>query len=245
MEKYKSLILATITLTVGIIVSTFIVGRAIKNRNNSEQVVTVTGMAERNFESDLIVWKSSLSVKNMNLTNSYTELKKQTEATQDFLMKKGVKQDEITISAVEINKSYRYIYQDNMNSQIFDGYLLTQNISITSNDVDRIEKISRQITELINDGIEVNSYSPKYYYTKLSDLKIEMLADAAKDAYNRAKTIAENGKGKIGKLKKSSMGVFQIIATNSTEDYSWGGTYNTSSKKKTATITVKSQYLSE
>lgn len=236
---------SSLIVAFGIVIATLVMGNAIKNRNSSDQVIVVTGMAERDFESDLIVWKSSLSVKNMELTTSYTELKKQTEATQDFLLQKGVKPEEITISAIEINKDYRYVYQDKMNTQLFDGYRLTQNISITSHDVEKIEKISRQITELINNGIEVNSYLPQYYYTKLSDLKIEMLADAAKDAQQRAKTIAESGGGEMGKLKKSSMGVFQITGQNSTEDYSWGGAYNTSSKHKTATITVRSQYLSK
>ncbi len=69
-----------------------------------------------------------------------------------------------------------------------------------------------------------------------------MLAEASKDAYNRAETMTKNGKGKLGSLVDSNMGVFQIIAQNSSEDYSWGGSYNTSSKLKTATITIKSKY---
>jgi len=72
--------------------------------------------------------------------------------------------------------------------------------------------------------------------------QIEMLAEASNDAYNRAETMAKNGKGKLGGMGDSSMGVFQIIAQNSSEDYSWGGSYNTTSKLKTATITVKSRY---
>ena len=69
-----------------------------------------------------------------------------------------------------------------------------------------------------------------------------MLADASQDGLIRAKTIAENGNGELGQLMNSSMGVFQIVGQNSTEDYSWGGAFNTSSKNKTATITVKLQY---
>jgi hypothetical protein len=109
-------------------------------------------------------------------------------------------------------------------------------------DVEKIEKISREITELINSGIEITSMSPQYYYTKLSDLKIEMLAEASKDALLRAKTMAENGDADLGDMVGSTMGVFQIVAQNSAEDYSWGGSFNTSSKKKTASVTVKVQY---
>jgi hypothetical protein len=38
------------------------------------------------------------------------------------------------------------------------------------------------------------------------------------------------------------MGGFQITAENSSEDYSWGGSFNISSKKKKASITIKLRY---
>jgi hypothetical protein len=108
--------------------------------------------------------------------------------------------------------------------------------------VDKVENISRQVSELINSGIEFYSNSPEYYYTKLAELKIEMIAAATKDANIRAKKIAENAGSKVGRLKNADMGVFQIVAQNSSEEYSWGGSFNTASKRKTATITVKLQY---
>ena len=69
-----------------------------------------------------------------------------------------------------------------------------------------------------------------------------MLKDASEDARNRAKVIAEGGASSLGKLQHSSMGVFQIVGQNSDEDYSWGGSFNTTSKLKTATITVTSTF---
>lgn len=239
--KSNQLLIVSI-LSVCLIISVIIVANAIKNRNASNNVIVVTGMAERNFESDLIVWKSQFTVKDMNLTAAYAELKKQSEATRKFLESKGIAQSEMTFSAAEIAKEYVYINSNGNTISNFDGYRLTQRIRISSTDVPKVESISREVTELINSGIEITSLAPEYYYTKLSDLKIAMLANAAQDGYVRAKTIAENGEGRLGKMVHSAMGVFQIVAQNSSEDYSWGGTFNTSSKKKTATITVRMQY---
>lgn len=241
--KSRSLI-SIIILSLAIIISFLIISNAVKNRNESDNVVSVTGMAERSFESDLIVWRTQFSVKNSDLTTAYAELKKQSDATKSFLQSKGIDAKETTYAAVDINKEYTYTYYNNSggSTATFDGYLLTQQISVTSNDVEKIERVSREVTELINKGIEITSFQPQYYYTKLADLKVEMLAEAANDGYVRAKTIADSGNGKLGKMLNSSMGVFQIVAQNSSEDYSWGGTFNTSSKNKTATITVKLQY---
>ena len=69
-----------------------------------------------------------------------------------------------------------------------------------------------------------------------------MIAEATKDANSRAKNIAINAESEIGDLKYAKMGVFQIVAQNSSESYSWGGAFNTTSKRKTASITMKLEY---
>jgi hypothetical protein len=79
----------------------------------------------------------------------------------------------------------------------------------------------------------------------LAALKIEMIANATKDANQRATKIAENAGSKVGGLKNANMGVFQIVAQNSSEEYSYGGSFNTDSKRKTASITVKLEYETE
>jgi hypothetical protein len=119
---------------------------------------------------------------------------------------------------------------------------LNQTVQIESREVDKVENISREVSELINSGIEFYSNQPQYYYTKLADLKIEMIAQATGDARQRAEKIAENAGSSVGRLKNADMGVFQIVAQNSSEDFSWGGSFNTSAKRKTATITVKLDY---
>jgi hypothetical protein len=126
--------------------------------------------------------------------------------------------------------------------QLFTGFTLTQSVTIQSTAVNKIEEISRQSSELINSGIEFYSNPPEYYYTKLAELKIKMIAEATKDASTRAKSIAENADADLGNLKKSEMGVFQITGQNSSEDFSYGGSFNTVSKNKTANITVKLVY---
>ena len=91
-------------------------------------------------------------------------------------------------------------------------------------------------------GVEFYSSKPQYYYTKLTELKKELIEHATENAKTRAETIASKSGFKLGRLKNANMGVFQIIARNSNEDYSWAGAFNTTSKQKTATITMKLQF---
>ncbi|RYY46539.1 MAG: DUF541 domain-containing protein, partial [Chitinophagaceae bacterium] len=124
----------------------------------------------------------------------------------------------------------------------FTGYNLKQSVTVDSKNIEKVERISREVTELIESGIEFNSSAPSYYYTRLSELKIDLLAKATADARLRAETIAKNSGSGLGATRKASMGVFQITGQNSNEDYSYGGVFNTSAKNKTASITVKMEY---
>lgn len=127
-------------------------------------------------------------------------------------------------------------------SQRFNGYVLMQNVTIESKEIAKVESIYKDIAQLIDQGIELNSTEPRYYYSKLKDIKIELLAKASADSKLRAETISKNSGTSLNGLVKSSMGIFQITGKNSGEDYSYGGSFNTSSKIKTASITVKSEY---
>ena len=142
------------------------------------------------------------------------------------------------------NKKTKTIYTINGDyaGEEFVGYKLNQSLEIESKEVDKIEKVSREITELLNQGVQFYSQAPRYYYTKLADLKIEMISNATEDARLRAEKIAEFSGGALSDLESARMGIFQITGQNSGEDYSWGGTFNTSSREKTASITMKLVY---
>lgn len=227
-----------------IVIAAFILGNAFVNRNNSDGTISVTGLGKADFTSDLIVWEGSFSKESLNLKQAYGDVEKDKKIISDYLKQKGITDDELVFNAVNSRKNTRSKYTGDGKyiGEEFLGYILTQSLQIESNDVEKVEKVSREITELLNKGIQFFSQAPRYYYTRLADLKIEMISKATEDARIRAEKIAENSGGKLDDLISAKMGIFQITGQNSNEDYSWGGTYNTSSKEKTASITMKLNY---
>lgn len=226
---------------VAIVISSWILAGAWTRSHRQNETIRVTGMAKKDFTADLIVWRGNFSKKSMTIQEAYASLKKDAALTKEYLVKKGVNPVEIVFSSVNISREYRYTGRDG-EGQIFDGFNLSQSIEIESKEVDKIEKISREVTELIDLGVEFYSQFPEYYSSKLADLKIELLAQASSDARNRAEKIAVNSKSKLGDLRSASMGIFQITGQNSNEEFSWGGAFNISSKKKSASITVKLEF---
>lgn len=236
-------VFAPVIFCIAIIVASWILGNAWRRTHTEKEKIRVTGMAKKNFEADLIVWRGNFSKKAFSIQEAYASIKKDASLTHDYLVKKGVNEKEMVFTSVNIIKDYRYVSgPQGQGSQVFDGYSLTQGIEIESKEVDKIEKISREVTELIDLGVEFYSQYPEYYYTKLSDLKIEMLAQASADARLRAEKMAEKADSKLGPLRSATMGIFQITGQNSNEEFSWGGAYNTTSKRKTASITVKLEF---
>ena len=235
---------ATLLISLTIIITGMILGRSYLSKGKADPKINVIGMGEESFDSDLIVWNASFSRNDFDLQSAYATLNDDLKQLKSYLKKKGVSEKDIIIEAANIEKQYSYDYDDqgNLMSTNFDGYSITQNVKVQSKNVDLVEKVSREVSELINAGIELNSQSPEYYYTKMADLKLKMIEKATIDARKRAEKIAENGGGSLGNLKNADMGVFQITAENSSEDYEWGGSFNTSSRRKTAHITIRLEY---
>lgn len=239
----KNLIAIAIA-ALGFVIGLAFLGNAIKNRNKGENTISVTGLGSKTFVSDLITWSGNFSRNSFELKSAYDELASDRKIITNYLTSKGIKTSDIVFSAVDIQKQFNYTADSNGNNNIksFAGYELSQTVSIESKEVQKIENLSRNITEIINLGVEFTSSPPSYFYTKLADVKQEMIANATKDAKQRAEKIAENAGTSLGNLKKATMGVIQITAPNSNEDYSYGGTFNTSSKEKEASITIKLEY---
>ena len=216
-----------------------------KFRSESVHEIAATGSASVNFESDLVIWRGSFSVRDYTTKDAYAQIKDNANVVKKYLLDNGVTEDEIIFNSVDIWKNYRDVYDDNGNyiGREFDGYSLQQTVNVTSSDIDKVERISRDISSLLESGVEFESQSPEYYYTGLDDLKLSLIEQATANSRERINIMAENSGARIGKLRNSSLGVFQITATNSgTSSYSYDGAFDTSSRYKTASITVRLEY---
>lgn len=230
-----ALLLAVLIFTAGMILSTFKVADSIiaVKGNNS---ITVTGSAKQQIKSDLIVWQGTYSRQAPTTDEAYKLLVKDKDIVSKYLAQKGIDSKVYTVSSIYTMPLYETNYNGMTTNNII-AYRLSQTVEIRSDKIDDITQLSRDITELIQQGVEFQSNMPQYYYTKIADLKVSMLAAATKDAKMRAEQISTNTGSKIGKLKSAKMGVFQITPLYSTEvsDY---GINDTSSLDKEITAVV-------
>lgn len=226
---------------VSLIASAWFIGDGFR-RKPAGEYITVNGMAEVDFTSDLIVWNANFNRTGDVLKTVYQDVKSDQEKVTSFLKGKGVNDSEIVFGTMNSEKLFEYRNENGVSRSFFTGYKVSQTVTVKSKKVDDIGRVSRESMALLEDGLEFNSQNPEYYYTRLADLKINLIEKATQDAKLRADKMASAAGGKLGSLKKSTLGVFQITGQYQNEDYSWGGVFNTSNKLKTARVTVSMSY---
>ena len=229
---------------IAVIVAAAILARAYTYKYRAQDTVVVTGLGETEFTSDLIVWSGTLTAEAQNVAAGYAQIEASKAKVQEYLVRKGLPADAAVFEFVNVDMQIAPVYNANGNwaGQRFTGYELRQRFTVESSDVETVETISREISSLIAQGVSIEAYAPDYYYTKLDDVKMGLIETASADARMRAEKIAANAGTKIGKVASARMGVFQITGANSNEEFSAGGSFNTSSRNKKARITMRIEY---
>jgi len=251
MERSSNTIAAAI-LGVALVVSTFVGASYFLKAKRLGDTISVTGSTERTVASDTVKWTGNFmrQVGLDGLKQGSDLMKADLKTIQAYLKGRGVDEKELTIQPSTLTPTcegqnpmgWDKFGNQNCGSNRTVGYTLQQAIMVESTKVDDVTKIAQDAQSAFADsGILFSSNNPEYYYSKLADLKLDMLEEATKNAQERAGRIVKSTGSAIGKLQNASMGVFQVTAVNSTEvsDY---GAYDTATKEKKVTAIVRTTF---
>lgn len=230
LEKFQ-LVLLSLILAFGLIIAVKCGANTLSNNN-----IIVTGSAYKIVKSDSARMEFEISERNATKQSAYNAVKKQLPIVKKYLMDKGI--TDIDVSASNGYYSYKYLPNGNVSNETA-YYNLSQPIVIKSNDVQKIKEISSEIQSLLDQGIDINVTNTEYFYSGLSELKVDLLKEATKDAKDRATGMLKATHNRPGKIQSVNMGVFQITPVDST-NVSDMGINDTSSidKKVTAVANV-------
>ncbi|MCE9585576.1 SIMPL domain-containing protein [Candidatus Nomurabacteria bacterium] len=237
MENNKNYTIFGLILGVSLILS-FGIGSFTFYKLRSMDFISTTGSAKKEVTSDKVKWTSSITrpVKVSTIKDGYAKMDADLKEVKNFLTSNGITEENIEISPIFMNE----VYEQNQGAE--KNYNLVQNIEVQSSDVQKISSLAKNTSSLIiNKGVLFSTNSLEYYYSKLPETRIELLANAVGDAKARAEQLANAGGKKIGVLKSASSGVVQVTSPNSVEvsDY---GMYDTSKIQKEIMVTVKASF---
>ncbi len=220
MEKKNELFLPAAIIGISFIIGVVFFTNAWKSNQKANQTINVTGSAKKEIVSDLGFLRGTISVQALTSESAFAELNRQKPILISYLDSKGFSKDKIEFFTINNYPVYEMSPQGYQTGRVI-GYVYSQRIQIQSKDVYKIKDISLDITSLIQRGVNFNVEPPEYHYTKMADLKIEIQAEAAKDAMVRAKKIADATDRDLGPMRSARMGVLQITPkfSNAVSDY--------------------------
>ncbi|MEY4745050.1 MAG: hypothetical protein RL272_995 [Candidatus Parcubacteria bacterium] len=243
----SGLVRSAFLLSLGLIVSTFVAGGVAYKVKSLGNTISVTGSAERTIVSDTVKWSGRLSrnVAVDGLKDGNAAIKADLAAALRVVHDAGVDDSQITVRPLNV---YAVYGSDDPNKPYaaqnrIVGYNLDQSFQVESSDVKGVTRLAQDVADrMLQSGVVFTTESLEYYYSKLADLKLEMLSEATGNAKARADRIAASTGAKLGALSSAGMGVFQVTAVNST-DISDYGAYDTTSIDKKVTAVARTEFL--
>lgn len=227
-------------IAASIITSTVVVSRSLDNRLKKQversQDITVKGSARTRVKSDTAVWQITVQGEAKELKEAFAVLDAGATRLRAFLQAQGFKDSEIGTAAIMTSTYYVRDANNNMTREVL-SYALSRTFTVSTADVLAVATAAGEVTQLIKEGIAVTSYMPQYSYSKIADLKVQILGEASRDARSRADEIIRNSGGSIGTIRDARMSPLQITRPDST-DVSAEGRYDTTTIEKDVTAVV-------
>jgi uncharacterized protein len=249
MSESRGLPVAAAILAGGLIISAFIVGAVQTALRFSDRTVTVKGLVERDVSADTAVWHLGTSAAGNELAATQAQMEKNTAAITFFLKEKGFRDEEISLSPVRVLDRQASQYGEQKAGQT--RFIIQGTVGLRSGNVDLVQKVSRLTNELVRAGITLSQESgcttPSFYFTKLNDIKPEMLVEATQKARKAAEQFANDSGSRVGKIRRAWQGTFSIAerdqaAASAGEDGGYNSC-NSDPNKRVRVVTTVDYYL--
>ena len=201
----------SLKIGISIVMAAVILAVGLANIITPERSVSVRGLAEREVDADLAVWNMSFSMGENSLESMQKSILEKTEVIKKYLIKHGLKESDFTVKPAAITDNSLNSYMDQ--TKITYKFVAQQTILVRSGKIEAVKSANADSLELVSAGIAVSQdYDSKvsYEFTKLNDIKPEMIAEATKNARTAAEQFAHDSNSKVGKIKKATQGLFTI-----------------------------------
>ena len=212
-NKHSALILGVFIL-LGLSSLGYLLGNAAIKFKEYERTVKVKGLAEREYPADIVIWPVQFTEANNDLGGLYNSIENSTNKIKTFLEKQGIQPSEISLSSPAITDKSAQRYGNSAPAEF--RYTAVQTVTVYSKNIEAVRSVMSNLAQLGKQGIVFTggNYESKteYIFTRLNDIKPEMIEEATTKAREVALKFSEDSRSKLGKIKRASQGQFSINA---------------------------------
>lgn len=223
-------------MVVGLSILGYLLGNAAIKYKQFERSVTVKGLSEREYDADIVIWPIQFTSTGNDLETLYNSIESNTKKIETFLGKYGVAAGEVSFASPVITDKSLHQYR---NEQPEFRYIAQQTVTVYSKNIEAVRSITNKLSELGKQGIvfsgNVYETQVEYLFTRLNEVKPEMIEEATREARVVADKFAADSKSKLGKIKNARQGQFSISARDK----------NNPHIKKVRVVSTVEYYLSD
>ncbi|MEZ5524447.1 MAG: SIMPL domain-containing protein [Pseudomonadales bacterium] len=196
----------------GLAVLGYLLGHAAIEHKLYDRSVTVKGLSEREYPADIVIWPIQFTVAGNDIGTLYRDIEQQSKSIRSFLESNGIPAEEISNGTPAITDKSAQQYGNGARPEF--RYTAIQTVTVYSQNVDAVRSVMGSLSQLGTQGIVItgDNYQARteYLFTRLNEIKPEMIEEATTKAREVAEKFAKDSKSRLGKIKRASQGQFSI-----------------------------------
>ncbi|MFO0580423.1 MAG: SIMPL domain-containing protein [Polyangia bacterium] len=211
---------ASAILGAALFFSTGQIQRVILRSRTDDQTIRVPGAAKRRVESDLAVYRAALTYQAADAGSGYKGLAAAVARLDRTLRTRRGPREELRggetqqLSAVSVREVCQS--ENCRKTGTLDRYELTQSIEIRSPDLSGLTQLAADSASLVSQAdlaspeLKLEVRDIDYVFTRLEELKLEALAEATRNARERAAQLAAAAGVRLGPVLSAHLGDVEI-----------------------------------
>jgi hypothetical protein len=224
---------AATVLALGMIAGGYLLGNGLVRAKAADRSVTVRGLAERDVTADLAIWTIAYSAQAEDLATAQASADRDSNEIRAFFREMGFPAEALQPTGVNVSQ-----FSDNGVTK----FTVRQRMTLRSTDIRRAQNAVKRQFELVRRGVVLDEGSGiAYTFTKLNDIKPQMVAEGTKDARASAEQFAKDSGTSVGAIKSATQGYFEINARDGESGGNWG--VSDTPYKKVRVVTTVDFYL--
>jgi hypothetical protein len=197
-------------LGLGLVGAGFLVGRGFASGRAADRYVTVKGLAESLVKADLVVWPLRITATGNELGHAQEQIDAALATMTAFLTEQGIEPAAIQPQRVEVTDLLAQPYRPEGAAE--NRFIVAQTVIVRTEQVDRVATLNQQTGELVKRGVVLaDTGGPTYLFTRLNEIKPDMLAEATRNARISAEQFAADSGSALAEIRRASQGLFEIL----------------------------------
>lgn len=201
-----------ISILLGLSSLGFLLANAAITYKQYERTVTVKGLSEQEFMADIVIWPIQFTLADNELQTLYADIDSSSQTIIQFLTEHGIKPDAISLNPPAVTDKSAQQYGGNQRAEF--RYTGIQTVTVYSDEIETVRQVISKLSELGKQGIVLSGDNyqsqTEYLFTRLNQVKPEMIEEATRKAREVAEKFAEDSDSTLGKIRRASQGQFSI-----------------------------------